>query len=283
MHAMSTQDVRIAALNIYPIKSCRGHSVQQALLIETGFEFDRAWMLVDEHDEFVSQRELPRMTLVRSQLRHDDLLLRAPGMLALHLSLDAVEAPCRVRVWDDEVHAFDMGTLAAQWFSDFLGRTLRLVRFDPAHKRLADRRWTGTIDAETAFADGFPLLVTSTASLAALNARLAQPVTMERLRPNLVLDGLDEHGEDFIDELRFDTADGPVRLKLVKPCSRCTIPNVDPDTGESDVQVSDALQSYRCDARLNGAVTFGMNAVIVEGVDRVLTVGQRGQGTIAFG
>jgi uncharacterized protein YcbX len=137
------------------------------LLIETGFDLDRAWMVVDTAGELVTQRELPRMALIRPTLKGDELVLRAPGMLALHISLGRVEAPCKATVWNDTVAAYDMGALAAQWFSDFLGQPLRLARFDPEQKRLADRRWTGEIEAETSFQDGFPLLVTSTAGLAA--------------------------------------------------------------------------------------------------------------------
>ena len=130
---------RIARLFIYPVKSCAGVEVPEALLTETGFDLDRAWMVVDEHGEFVSQRELPRMALVKSELKRHEVVLRAPGMLALHLSIDSVEDPVRVRVWDDEVAAYDMGAVAAQWFTDFLGTKLRLVRFDPEHKRVSDK------------------------------------------------------------------------------------------------------------------------------------------------
>jgi uncharacterized protein YcbX len=283
---MSDIAVTIAGLHVYPVKSCAGVSLDEVLLIETGFEFDRAWMVVDAEGEFVSQRELPRMALVRCELKHSELVLRAPGMLALHLSLDSVEQPARVRVWDDAVAAYDMGGLAAQWFSDFLRQPLRLVRFDPDQKRLSNRAWTGAIEAENAFSDGYPLLVISQASLAALNERLAAqglaPVTMQRFRPNLVLDGLDAHGEDHLDELTFDTPDGPVRLKLVKPCPRCPIPNVDPATGEPGTEPGDTLAAYRADPRVDGAISFGMNAVIVEGIERALRVGQPGAATIRF-
>jgi uncharacterized protein YcbX len=283
---MSDIDVQIAALNVHPVKSCAGVAVDEALLIETGLEFDRAWMVVDAQSRFVTQRELPRMALVRPTLRSLDMVLRAPGMLALHVALDAVEAPTRVRVWNDEVAAYDMGDLAAQWFSDFLGRPLRLVRFDPEQRRLSSREWSGEIEAENAFADAFPLLVASTEGLAEVNRRLVAAghaaVTMQRFRPNLVLDGLDAHGEDHLDEITFETAEGPVRLKLVKPCSRCTIPDVDPLTAEQGHAVGDVLAAYRADARLRGAITFGMNAVIVEGIERVLKVGQRGGATFKF-
>lgn len=284
--ASDTLPFTLAGVHVHPVKSCAGLAVREALLIETGLEFDRAWMLVDAEGEFVSQRELPRLALVRPTLRQHDMVLRAPGMLALHVALDAVEAPCRVRVWDDEVAAYDMGDLAAQWFSDFAGTRLRMVRFDPEHKRLSNKRWSGEIDAENAFSDGFPLLVVSTASLAELNRRLVAgghaTVGIERFRPNLVLDGLDAQGEDSLHELRIDADGGPVVLRLVKPCVRCSIPDVDPASGERGTAVGDTLAGYRADPRMGGGLTFGMNAVVVEGVERVLRPGQRGRATLAF-
>jgi uncharacterized protein YcbX len=167
---------------------------------------------------------------------------------------------------------------------------LRLVRFDPEQKRLSDKRWSGAIDAENAFADGFPLLVASTAGLAEFNRRLSAAghaaVTMERFRPNLVLDGLEAHGEDALDEIVFDGGDddgsGIVKLKLVKPCGRCSIPDVDPASGEPGHAVGDTLASYRADARLDGALTFGMNAVIVEGIERPLRAGMPGRASYRF-
>jgi uncharacterized protein YcbX len=282
-----TLPVTLESVHIYPIKSCAGIALPEALVIETGFDLDRAWMVVDGAGELVTQRELPRMALIRPTLKGEELVLRAPGMLALHLALDRVEAPCKATVWNDTVAAFDMGALAAQWFTDFLGRPLRLARFDPEQKRLADRRWTGEIEAETSFQDGFPFLVTSTAGLAEVNRRLAlagEPaVTMARFRPNLVLSGLDAHGEDHLGEVAFETADGPVRIRMVKPCGRCSIPDVDPETGVPGHAVGDVLQQYRANARLDGALTFGMNAVIVEGIDRSLKPGLAGRATYAFG
>lgn len=271
-------DCTIDSLHLHPVKSGAGTAVREALVIETGLQFDRAWMLVDAHGDMVTQREQPRLALLRPTLRGDDMVLRAPGMLALHVSLDAVEAPTRVQVWDDHVHAYDMGALAAQWASDYLGMALRLVRFDPEHKRLSSARWTGAVAAENAFSDGFPLLVTSTASLADLNQRLTAhgqpPVTMERFRANVVLDGLQAYDEDHLDEITIEADGGPVRLKLVKPCARCSIPNVDPHSGQVGHEPGDTLAGYRADARVGGGITFGMNAIVLEGVDRVLRPGQ---------
>ena len=278
--------VSVASLHVYPIKSCGGIALAEALLIETGIEFDRAWMVVDPTGLFVTQRELPCMVLIQPTLKTSEMVLRAPGMLALHVALDRVEERVIATVWDDEVAAYDMGDLCAQWFSDFLGRPLRLVRFDPEQKRLSDHRWTGDIDAENGFTDGFPILVSSVAALAELNRRLRLQglleVTLARFRPNLVLDGLDAHGEDALDEIAFATDDGPVRIKLVKPCVRCPIPDIDPATAEPGHAVGDTLTGYRADARQDGKLTFGMNAVIVEGLERVLRVGMTGAATFKF-
>ncbi len=283
---MTDTTARIAQLFVHPVKSCAGIEVSDCLLVETGPDLDRQWMDVDERGDMLTQRGLPRMALIRTAFRHEEVVLRAPGMLALHLAVDRVEAPTRVRVWDDEVAAYDMGPLAAQWCTDFLGRPARLARFDPEQRRLSNKRWTGDLDAENGFADAFPLLVTGSASLAELNRRLAAAghatVDMRRFRPNLVLDGLEPFDEDHLDELRIDTADGEVLLRLVKPCVRCTVPSVDPDTGEQGHAVSDMLATFRADARMDGGITFGMNAVIVEGIDRTLRVGQAVRGTYRF-
>jgi uncharacterized protein len=285
----------ITQLLVYPVKSCAGVSVQQARLTDTGLDFDRHWMVVDAQGEFLTQRELPRMVLIQPQLRTYEMVLTAPGMLALHVALDAVEDAVTVRLWGESAAAFDMGAVAAQWFSDFLGTSARLVRFDPDHRRVSDRAWTDGDDAFNQFNDGFALLVIGQPSLDDLNARLAArgeaPVTMARFRPNIVLGSgvsaqapqLLAHDEDRWGVLTIHTGQAAAALRLVKPCPRCPIPNIDPITGVSTPAVGDVLQGYRWDARLGGAVTFGMNAIIVPGVPGVgidaigplLKVGQR--------
>ena len=278
--------MNLESIHVYPVKSCAGTAPREAVLAETGFDLDREWMVVDDSGRFVTQRELPRMALVRTTLKSDELILRAPGMLAVHVAVDRVEERTTVEVWNDRVTAFDMGALAAQWFSDFLGRPLRLARFDPEAPRRADPRWTGAIEAANAFQDGFPLLVTSAASLAEVNRRLAAngaaAISAARFRPNLVLGGIDAHGEDHLDEIAFASAEGPVRLKLVKPCVRCSIPDVDPATGTTGHAVGDVLAGYRADRRMNGRLTFAMNAIVVEGFGCTLAVGMEGEATLAF-
>jgi uncharacterized protein len=276
---------RIARLFVYPIKSCAGVELNEALLTDTGLDLDRAWMVVDAQGEFVTQRDLPRMALVKVQLKQHEVVLRAPGMLALHLSIDSVEQPVRVRVWDDKVAAFDMGAVAAQWFTDFLGQQLRLVRFDPQHQRLSSAQWTSEAQAANQFQDAFPLMVLSEGSLAELNRRLVQAgqgaVGIERFRPNIVLAGLEAQDEDRLDLIRI-AADQEVQLRPVKPCARCPIPDIDPATAEVSAHVSATLQTYRANQLVNGAVTFGMNAVVLSGVDQVLRVGQAVTGDWRF-
>lgn len=276
----------IARLFVYPIKSCAGIEVREALLTETGLDLDRAWMVVDPEGQFITQRELPRMALIRPQLKTEEMVLRAPGMLALHVGIDVVEEPMTVTVWRDTVPAWDMGAVAAQWFTDFLGTPCRLVRFDPEVKRLSSMDWTGGVEAPNQFADGFPVLVASEASMDSLNERLAAaghaPAGIERFRPNVVLAGVEAHDEDRVDQIRIDAEGGELQLVPVKPCARCPIPDIDPATAESTPAVGDTLRAYRQDKRLHGAITFGMNAIVRQGAGQVLRVGQRVAADLRF-
>ena len=273
----------IAGLFIYPVKSCAGVQLPEVLLTETGLEFDRAWMVVDAAGEFVTQRELPRMALIQPTMKHMEMVLRAPGMLALHIAFDRVEGPARVKVWNDEVAAYDMGDIAAQWFSDFLSepgkpQTLRLARFDPEHKRLSSLKWTGGVEAPNQFADGFPLLVASEASLSELNDKLVaaghEAVTMQRFRPNIVLAGIEAQDEDRVETMHVTTAEGEAHLQPAKPCPRCPIPDIDPITAVSTPDVGDMLRTYRANPKVDGAITFGMNCIVLKGVDYLLKPGQ---------
>lgn len=282
----------IARLFVYPVKSCAGIEVPTVRLTETGLEWDRAWMVVDAHGRFVTQRELPRMALIQPSLMATELELRAPDMPVLAVQFDAGGPLVTVQVWADSVPAHDMGDQVAQWFTQFLSSgtdsaAYRLVRFDTAHRRVASLKWTDGVPALNQFSDGFPLLVTSEASLAGLNQRLQAgghgAVSMTRFRPNLVLAGVDAHDEDRVSQIRVDAEPTSVLLKPVKPCARCPIPNVDPTTAISSPEVNDTLQGYRQDARLNGAVTFGMNCITLEGVGAILRVGQAVSAELDFG
>lgn len=280
----------ISRLFVYPVKSCAGIEVPAALLTTTGLELDRAWMLVDQQGEFVTQREQPRMALVQPRLDGPELALLAPGMSPLQLSGDPGDRMLEVRIWGETVLAFDAGELAAQWFGRFLAggsaspagswsSNYRLVRFDSKCQRRSNLRWTGGRQALNQFSDGYPVLVVGEASLDELNQRLGAtgsgPVGIERFRPNVVVSGMEPHDEDRLDTVHIESPTQSVVFKLVKPCPRCPIPNIDPVTALSSPEVSDTLQTYRQDPRVEGAVTFGMNAILLEGFGATVRVGQQ--------
>jgi hypothetical protein len=269
---------RIAALYVYPIKSCAGIAVDAMRFDALGPVDDRRWMLVDDDDEFVTQRELPKLALVRPARVDGGLRVLAPGMPALTVAGRGGERRA-TRVWDDRCAGFDEGTEARAWFSEFLGRPVRLLRFDATAPRAASRSWVGEAagrpGALTRFSDGYPLLVVSRASLAALNARLAShgmpEAPVQRFRPNVVVDGLDAFEEDTLDALAA-AGGGPV-LRIVKPCTRCTITEVDPQAGRHEPGMLQVLATFRADPTLGGAVTFGQNAIVAGGLDGALRVG----------
>lgn len=270
--------VTITELNLFPIKGCRGISLSRATLAATGLEVDgigdREWVIVDEDGEFLSQREYPRLALVETRMTGASLRLKAPGMLQLEIPFDSEGDVVQARVWDDAIAAVTQGEIADAWFSNFLGRPARLLRFDPEHRRLASHRWTGKDEAPYKFADAFPLLVTSTASLADLNGRLTRAghaaAEMARFRANIVLTGLDAYDEDYAKQARI----GDAVIRMVKPCARCSVPGVDPATGEHDSAVPDMLARYR--ARTGSepqGVMFGVNAIVSAGEGTLLRVG----------
>jgi uncharacterized protein YcbX len=291
---------RITALWIYPVKSCAGVSRHAVRLSDKGLAQDRAWMVVDAEGEMLTQRELPRMALMQPQLDDDasQLQLHAPGMPVLSLTPRCL-AKRTVRVWNDVVPAFNEGEAVSDWLTRFLidaqhphvPTPLRLVRFDESHVRASSAQWSRGHAAHNRFSDGFPILVVSQASLDALNQRLTQQgeaaVDMRRFRPNLVVAGLDDnawmaHDEDRVARLQIQTPEGEVVLLPVKPCPRCPIPDIDPDRATTHPSVSRTLQTYRQDARVNGAITFGMNALALQGVGCSLALGQTVQALWAF-
>jgi len=260
----------VAALHVYPVKSCAGIALTRAPLEATGLAHDRQWMVVRPGGRFVTQRELPRLALIGVALEADALVLAAPGRPVLRHSLATAGRPCTVMVWRDACGGLDQGEEAARWLSEFSGEPLRLVAFDAVQPRIVDPHFTGSDGFHTQFTDGYPLLVIGAASLEDLNARLPVRLPTNRFRPNLVLGGLPAYAEDRIHELH---APG-IRLRLVKPCLRCSITATDQARGAVDGEEPlHTLHGYRWDRTLHG-VAFGQNAVVVAGAGRELAVGQ---------
>lgn len=275
----------ISRLLLYPVKGCRGVALRSARLAPTGLAVgdigDREWVVVDDHGEFLSQRELPRMALIGTSLTGTALRMSAPGMPTLDIPFASGGDIVRVRVWDDELDGLAQGALADRWFTDILGRRARLIRFGPRARRISQRRYTGVTEAPYKFADAFALLVTSEASLADVNKRLhakgRAPVDIDRFRPNIVIEGVDRFEEDYARDLRV----GDAVLELVKPCVRCTVPSVDPTTGEQGTEPGDTLAVYRNNAAAGG-VTFGVNAIVASGAGTELRVGDPVELTLRF-
>jgi uncharacterized protein YcbX len=260
----------IAALNIYPIKGCRGIVLDRARVLATGFEHDREWMIVTAEGRFLTQREEPRLALIQTTLSRSALTLTVPEGAAMKIPLEMTGERVEVTVWRDRCTALDAGPRAAELLSDFLGRPVRLVRFDPEGRRVSAPEWTQGVEGITQFADGFAWLIASEASLTDLNSRLPAPLPMNRFRPNIVLGGVAAFDEDRVHEF---VADG-VRLRAVKPCARCVVTTTDQSTGTRDGdEPLRTLRQFRFDRQLKG-VTFGQNLILIAGAGRDLSVGQ---------
>ena len=261
--------ISIAGLHLYPVKSCRGLTVAEATVTAAGLEHDREWMIVTEDGRFLTQREEPRLALVATSLDAAALTLSGLGAGSISVPLVLRGEAREVTVWRDRCIGLDQGDEPARWLTEWLGRAVRLVRFDAGQRRLSDAAWTGGIEAQNRFSDGFALLAISLASLADLNSRLARPLPMDRFRPNLVLDGLPPYGEDALGDL----VAGELRLRRVKPCTRCRITTTDQTTAAVDGEEPlRTLKSLRWDPALRG-VTFGQNLIVVAGAGARLRVG----------
>lgn len=280
--------ISILSLHTYPVKSCGGITHSRVGISQAGLDFDRQWVVLDATGHFLTQRAHPRMALIQTQLDHTALFLNAPEMPTLRVSLHPANGDQQatpVRIWRSQTLGRDEGHTASQWFSDFLGQECRLYRVHNQAQRLADpariRAWRHSRpehggfpqDHVFGFADGFPFLVANQASLDDLNRRLANrdepAVGMSRFRPNIVLQGLEAFEEDYVNSLRI----GGLTLAMVKPCTRCPMPNVDPATGIPGSEPMLTLSLYR---RFEDGILFGVNAVVAKTPpDAALSVGDR--------
>lgn len=219
-----------------------------------GLQYDRRWMVVDEHDVFITQRDFPRMALIDVRLESEFLRLEAPRMETLRIPLRTETTHhFPVTIWNDGVEAVSAGTEAAEWFSEFLDVRCKLVAMTEHSVRTVAREYAVNADS-VSFADGFPLLLISEASLADLNSRLPTPLPMKRFRPNLVVQGCAPFAEDSWKELSI----GGLRLHVVKPCARCAITTVNPDTGVKETEPLRTLATFRASGN---NVLFGQNVI----------------------
>lgn len=244
----------VSRLFVYPVKSLGGMELDEAEVETRGFRHDRRWMLVDGRGVFLSQRSHPRMALARARVEGERLVVEAPGMPALELPLvPEPRGAVTVSVLGDEVGAVPCDGEADRWFARFLGAPCRLVYMPDGTERAVEPRYAAAGD-RVSFADGFPFLVLSEASLDDLNGRLPEPVPVDRFRPNIVVAGCAPYAEDRWRRVLV----GGIGFRVAKACSRCAITTVDQGSGEKGKEPLRTLATYR---KAGGEVYFGQNAI----------------------
>ncbi|MBI3886661.1 MAG: MOSC N-terminal beta barrel domain-containing protein [Opitutae bacterium] len=249
--------MHLSALHLYPVKSCRGLSVPTAELDDYGLVGDRRFLVVNAADgKFLTQRSHPRMALIETALSADTLTLTSAGHGSIAVPFSADFGPREVTVWKNTMIADDCGDAPAEWLSRFLGGALRLVHLGARYHRAVSVERAGAGHA-VSFADGFPFLIVSEASLANLNARLAVPLPMDRFRPNFVVTGCAPHAEDTWQRYRI----GELVFRNIDACARCPITTTDQLTAERGKEPLKTFATYRRDPRDHTDVIFGYNVV----------------------
>jgi uncharacterized protein YcbX len=246
--------LRISSLHIYPVKSLGGMSVDQAAVTDRGLLHDRRWMLTDTNNRFVSQRTFPAMAMLQASVREGILEVRdssQPGDILRLPAHASAGTHLRVGIWEDVCDAIAPSEEADAWFTQKLGRPLRLVYMPDESHRQVDTAYASPGDI-TSFSDGYPILIIGQASLDDLNARLDIPVPMDRFRPNIVFTGGAPYAEDTFTHFRA----GTLEFHGVKPCARCTVTTIDQSSGIPGSEPLRTLSTYRT---RGGKVMFGMN------------------------
>lgn len=253
--------VRVVELNRYPVKSLGGIALTTANVEEKGIAYDRNWLVTLPSGKFLTQREIPKMALVKTSVSDSgDLTLSAegrPGITVPYANHDGVDFK-RVTVWRDECYAIDEGDEVATWLSEYLETKCRLVKMQDGFKRPINDDGK-EYDGSVRFQDQYPLLVISTASLEALNKKLETPLPMNRFRPNIVIEGCDAFEEDEFKTLASTTG---LTLTSAKPCARCVITTTDQKTAERGVEPLKTLATFR---NSEHGVLFGQNLLVTHG------------------
>lgn len=249
------EQATISQLFIYPIKSLGGVSINASEVSPLGLKYDRNWMLIDDSGRFLSQRELPLMCLFTITLTSDGLLVKHENSQVFVPFAPTTNTRELVTIWDDTFEAIVYDEAINSWFSEQLKCLCRLVKYVPKiSQRQIDLRFA-LQGEETAFSDGYPVLILSEASLENLNNKLEQPISIERFRPNIVIKGIGAHEEDNLQEFLINS----VYCKGVKPCARCQVTTIDPTTGNSGKEPLRTLNTYR---KNGNKVMFGNNVLV---------------------
>lgn len=251
----------LASIHIYPVKAGRAIDLAEAEVEPCGLAGDRRWLVTDPDGQFITQRAEPTLALVGACYdAAGNLHLSAPGQPGLPVAAPAEGRGAEmlwVSVWQSKVRAAAAGDQADAWFSGYLGRPVRLVHLDDPTRRQVDPEF-GVPEDRVSFADGYPLLLTSVASLDALGRWLiedAQPVVpMTRFRPSVVVAGTAPWAEDGWRRIQI----GPVPFRVAKPCGRCVVTTIDQQTAERERQPLAMLGRRR---RFGQQLVFGQNLI----------------------
>lgn len=244
----------VSELYVYPIKSLGGIALNSATLTDRGFEHDRRWMLVDDNNRFLTQREVNTMALLKVLMTEDGLLIQnsqAPGAELLIPFQPVTSDTMIVTVWSNQCRAQRVSDVADAWFSKQLGISCKLVYMPDSTHRFVDSRYAHHKEV-TSFSDGYPLLLIGQASLDDLNSRLPAPLPMNRFRPNIVFNG----GTPFLEDVMKHFEINGISFFSVKPCARCVITTIDQQTAKKAKEPLTTLSSYRMK---NNKIYFGQN------------------------
>lgn len=256
--------IRISQLNIYPIKSLGGIAVDNALVTDRGLQHDRGYMLVDENNNFLTQREYPVMALLQTAMEGNELCVSHKKSADLQLRLPLIPISTgnttKVQVWEDVCEAVYISQLADEWFSEQIGFSCRLVYMPESTKRKVDINYALKDDV-TSFSDAYPILIIGQSSLDDLNSRLETTLPMNRFRPNIVFTGGQPFEEDTMDHFIING----IHFFGVKPCARCVVTTTNQETGIAGKEPLTTLATYR---KWNNKILFGQN-VLSEGAGEI--------------
>ncbi|HEX8461115.1 MAG TPA: MOSC N-terminal beta barrel domain-containing protein [Segetibacter sp.] len=258
-------DLVLQDIYIYPIKSLGGISITEAEVQPAGLKYDRRWMLVDSAGMFVSQRSYSQLAMLQANIKGDALVIqhKKNSLSPLTIPFDATtNKELTVSIWDDICTASEVSILANEWFSEALQMKVQLVYMPSTTKRVVDIEYAANNEI-VSFADAYPFMMIGQSSLDDLNSRLAQPVLMNRFRPNFVFSG----GAPFLEDNMKAFTIGEVRFKGVKLCARCVLTTINQEQGTKGQEPLKTLATYRT---INNKVMFGQNLLnIDEGLVKV--------------
>lgn len=237
----------------YPIKGASGISTKNAFAGYEGLKNDRRWMLVDQNGRFVSQREYPELARVKQTIENGSLTVSYGEESISFPYTSHNNEPIHVTIWDDSVKAISANKMLHEFFSQILGRSVRLVYMQESGDRFKKVKNSHTYVPVT-FADGYPYLFLGTASLDLLNQKLEKPLPFNRFRANIIIETYEPHEEDIWDTIRI----GGVVFKMVKTCPRCVVTTIDQKTVMRSAEPLKTLATYR---KFGNEIHFAMNAI----------------------